>query len=474
MRAVLAATVLLILAVAGPLNPFAWWNVLPLVVAVVVLGRTSGPARTAAAAFAAVAGGMLGGFHVAWQMDFGRVASGSSTAGLSFVFLPVIATVLGLAAAVVGAGAHLLWRRAGLRSLPRTVTLAWFGPVLLGSGALLFAQLGAATTWPAEGIQVESPLLERELALETRLPGGIRWIGEVGLDSGERVVAVAGQADLVLLDSELRPLQRIETVSVAGRVFFGLNPEVLSDVDGLRVFQGGGGSGAVRVRELDGSIVWDFEESAGDRPRRGIVLPPAPGRALRYAVAARDGVYGFDASLIELWRDDAGAMDLSAAEHEGVLTLLARRAAGGLTLLDENGRVTGSMPARRGVRFAKAVAWPDEVVVFAHVGARLVVLNISGAVLQEWDLNPAGRDPAVTTARFGVPGDPHLVALATSPSGTGRAVLTVFDAAGSVVHREVVARSTGLHALRRPAGDVLLFGDGLHRVWSLAAAELAP
>jgi hypothetical protein len=474
MRVVLAAIVLLILAVAGPLNPFAWWNVLPLAVAAVVLGRTSGVPRTAAAAFSAVAGGTLAGFHAAWQMDFGRVASGSSTAGLAFVYLPVIATVLGLVAAGVGAGTHLLWRRAGLRPLPRPVSLVWFAVALVGSGGLLFAQLGATTTWPAEGIQVESPLLERALALETRLRGGIRWIGEVRDDNDDRALAVMGQTDVMLLDSELRPLRRIETATVAGPVFFGLNPELLSDADALRVFQGGGGSGAVRVSDLDGSVVWDFEESVGDRPRRGIVLPPAPGRALRYAVAARDGVYGFDASFVELWRDGTGAWDLSAAEHEGVLTLVTRHSTGALTLLDEAGRVHGSMPARRGVGFAKAVAWPDEAVIFANIGERLVVLDVSGAVLYEWALSPTGRDPTVTTVRFGVRGDPHLVALATSSSGTGRAVLTVFDAAGSVVHREVLARSTGLHAVRRPDGDVLLFGDGLHRVWSLAAAAVTP
>jgi hypothetical protein len=437
-----------------------------------VLTRATGAARTAAIAFCAVAGGLTAGFLLAWQLDLGRIASSSSTAGLAFVFVPIYATVAGLLAAAAGAGIHLLWRRAGGPRLSAWLAVTVFVLVMVGTGGAFLRTISASPDWPDAGVLSTAPTLERGLVLESDLPGMIRWIGEVRL-AGADVIAVVRPADVELLDLSLQRIGHLRAVSdTGGPAWMGLRPAVLAHDDWLRVFQGGGGYGAVRLRHLDGTVVWDFEQATGEQPAKGIVVPARPGRQLRYVVAARSGVHGYDTSFTRLWRAGGGAVtDVSVADSDGLLTLVARRPDGAVVLLDESGRVTGKLPARPALRFTRAVVWPHATVIVAGRKGKLALLDTAGHVQREWPLEPLGRNPVVETARFGLPGDPHLVVLAESSSGIAKAVLTVIAVNGDVVHREVVARSAGLHTLRRSEGDLLLFGDGRRRVWSLAAAS---
>jgi hypothetical protein len=470
MRVMLAAVVVLVLVVGGLLNPLAWLNAAPVMVAMAVLPRAAGVKRTAAVAFAAVLAGFIAAFHIAWHLDVGRVAAGSSTAGVAFAFIPFVASFAGAAAAAVAAGVHVAWRSAGLRPLARPVAVAAFIVLLIGSGGAFMAQVASAPTWPEPGVLLAAPGLQRELVLDTYVPGRIRWIGEVPRAGGS-VIAVAGQTGVELLDGALQPLGRVATTSATGPARMGLRPTLVTDAgaDSLLVLRGGGGYGAVRLQQLDGTPVWDFEEATGDKPSSAIVVPRTDGRMLRYVVTGRHGVYGYDEAFTELWRVAANAADISQADLDGRLTLLARFTTGGGMLLDEHGTPTGALPARPRLGFAKVIAWRGEPVIVAEVSDRLAVLDAGGRVLHTWDLEPVGRSPVVATASFGLPGDPHLAVLASSSSGIGRAVLTLIDAGGAVVHREVVVASSGLHAVRWPDGDVLLFGDGHTRVWSLSA-----
>jgi hypothetical protein len=468
MRVVLAAIMVLVLVVAGPLNPLAWLNVLPLAAGVAVLARTTGSGRMAAAAFAAVAGGIIAAFHVAWQFDLGRVATGSSTAAIGFVLVPFLAAAAGLFAAGAAFVAQWLWQQAARRALaPWAAIVAFTVGLTVSSGAMIGQISASGNEWPDVGTLVTSPALHRELVLETDLRGWIRWIGEV---DGAGITAVAGQAGFDMLDPALQLAGRVDAVAdTGGPTWLGLQPVVVRDGDGFLVFQRGGGYGPVRLRRLNGTVLWDFRETTGERPNEAIVVPARPGRALRYVVAGRSSVHGYDESFTRLWRAEGGASSISAADPGGVVTLVAQRATGEVVLLDERGGVRGSLAARPRLDFVHAIAWPDSVAIVAARKGRLAVLDPTGNVLHEWALSPIGRSPVVTTVTFGLPGDPHLVLMTGSSSGIRRAVLTVIDATGVVVHREVVVMSSGLHAIRRPTGDVLLFGDGRHHVWSLAA-----
>jgi hypothetical protein len=156
-----------------------------------------------------------------------------------------------------------------------------------------------------------------------------------------------------------------------------------------------------------------------------------------------------------------------------VLTLVARGARGEVALLDENGEIVRSLPSGTRHHSVQPVVWPAALALVATRADRLALLDAQGAVLHEWALSPIGRNPVVATARFGLAGDPHLAVLTESSSGIGLAVLTIFAADGALVHREVVKKTSGLHTIPRPGGDLLLFGDGRHRVWRLAAAPAA-
>lgn len=104
----MAPAAALVIGVEGATNPFTVWNVLPLLLAGVVVHRStdkggsdgsirqsvSGAARGFAVAVAAVVS--LG--HLAWLFDWGGTATGSSTSALLFVVLPLLALLAGVVA----------------------------------------------------------------------------------------------------------------------------------------------------------------------------------------------------------------------------------------------------------------------------------------------------------------------------------------------------------------------------------------
>lgn len=87
-------------SVEGFMNPLWIWNCVPIVVSYVLLSRARQKAINPLPeiAFFVLACGAVLFAHVAWLYDWSGVATGSSTAGLMFVVLPVYAIVLGAAA----------------------------------------------------------------------------------------------------------------------------------------------------------------------------------------------------------------------------------------------------------------------------------------------------------------------------------------------------------------------------------------
>lgn len=119
---VLVVSLIFIAAVEGVFNPFWLWNALPVVVSLGLLLRfvrryeSSGvPLVAGAAAFALVAVGIVLAFHFAWAFDIAQTATGSSTSGIAFVFIPIWALLGGggafLVVSIVALGFHLLFAR---------------------------------------------------------------------------------------------------------------------------------------------------------------------------------------------------------------------------------------------------------------------------------------------------------------------------------------------------------------------------
>jgi hypothetical protein len=86
--------------VEGFTNPFWVWNCVPIVASYLLLSRARQRNKNPLpeiAIFVIACGSVLFA-HAAWLNDWGGTATGSSTAGLMFVVLPVYASVLGGAA----------------------------------------------------------------------------------------------------------------------------------------------------------------------------------------------------------------------------------------------------------------------------------------------------------------------------------------------------------------------------------------
>ena len=86
--------------VEGVTNPLWIWNCVPIAASYLLLWRIRQKALypVPEIAFFVVACGVILFAHAAWLNDWGGTASGSSTAGLMFLVLPVYAGVLGGAA----------------------------------------------------------------------------------------------------------------------------------------------------------------------------------------------------------------------------------------------------------------------------------------------------------------------------------------------------------------------------------------
>jgi len=109
--ALLAACGLLVLYAEG-LHWIALWNLLPLFSAALVILRGAGARRPtwSAFVFASVAALVIALIHAAWVFDWGRTQTGSSTAGLIFLFSPIYSILLGTVAWAVTRGIERFWR----------------------------------------------------------------------------------------------------------------------------------------------------------------------------------------------------------------------------------------------------------------------------------------------------------------------------------------------------------------------------
>jgi len=78
----------------------ALWNLLPLVLAGLVIWRGTGAKRPewSAIAFAGVTTLFIALTHAAWAFDWGGTQTGSSTAGLIFLFSPIYSVLFGTVA----------------------------------------------------------------------------------------------------------------------------------------------------------------------------------------------------------------------------------------------------------------------------------------------------------------------------------------------------------------------------------------
>ena len=90
----LAACALLVVYAEG-IHWIALWNLFPLLLLALAYGSGEGRASWASLVFAAVTTLTIALTHAAWVFDWGGTQTGSSTAGLIFLFSPVYSLLLG-------------------------------------------------------------------------------------------------------------------------------------------------------------------------------------------------------------------------------------------------------------------------------------------------------------------------------------------------------------------------------------------
>ncbi len=111
--AILLASLVFVIFVEGPLQPFWIWNALPLgaTAGLLALARRRNWSPIPPIAFGVGAVGITVYAHAAWLFDLGGTATGSSTSGFLFLFLPVMAFGGGLVLYLVAQLVVFLRRR---------------------------------------------------------------------------------------------------------------------------------------------------------------------------------------------------------------------------------------------------------------------------------------------------------------------------------------------------------------------------
>lgn len=108
------APAIFVFVVEGFFNPFAYWNNAPILFAYFVF-RYTGQGEfeiplAGTLAFSILTVGIIVLAHMAWFFNWGNTATGSSTSGLIFIFIPIYALIAGLVGLLIGWGGQKLTR----------------------------------------------------------------------------------------------------------------------------------------------------------------------------------------------------------------------------------------------------------------------------------------------------------------------------------------------------------------------------
>lgn len=103
--AVAISTILIWVSEGMAFDVFVAWNLLPVIGALFIYSYAKIRGNVLYGAYGFLIGSMLlsGYVHLAWLFDWGGMKSGSSTAGLVFIFTPVYSLVAGTVGFIVGA-----------------------------------------------------------------------------------------------------------------------------------------------------------------------------------------------------------------------------------------------------------------------------------------------------------------------------------------------------------------------------------
>lgn len=98
----------LVISPGVEINIFTAWNMTPLIISLALYSYAKKKRKSPAGAYGFLTASMMvsGFIHLAWMLDWDGAATGSSTSGLIFIFIPVYSVVAGLIGFAVGIGLY--------------------------------------------------------------------------------------------------------------------------------------------------------------------------------------------------------------------------------------------------------------------------------------------------------------------------------------------------------------------------------
>jgi len=101
----IALTVVFVFIIEEGIHITSLWNISPLMIATILVSLLNGlKGRLKAASIGYIVCSIMtvGFFHLAWLYDWGRIASGSSTASMIFMVLPILTVLISIMGSIVG------------------------------------------------------------------------------------------------------------------------------------------------------------------------------------------------------------------------------------------------------------------------------------------------------------------------------------------------------------------------------------
>jgi len=324
--------------------------------------------------------------------------------------------------------------------------------------------------------------MKKSVVWEGTASGGVRAIQLTDLRPAEEPeVAVLSQMRIRFLarDSYEVVEEHLLRTKDGKVVALGMNPELVdANRDGAyEVLQRGNKFSEVGLIGHSGHLLWSFQPDPNFQSNELMAADVDGDGRQEFYSSGFTGLYRLNPEGEIEWRYEApehaslpwiSDVEVLPDPVSGEKRLLALYD-NTLVVLNAGGEVLRSF--RPGYRFNKyeVVEWNGvPLIMTGYPGGVIVMMDSTGETVATFGLGGfrPNRETQATSVRFEASREAYLAILAHSKGAVRNSQLTILSPEHEVVYREVLGRTRGLLALKKPGTDaeVLLVGDGPHAV----------